>query len=162
VTAWLASVAPLLAALLVYAALAIPLRARAGEARDAYGQARRVRQQAQAELAPLVRRAAAWRAAAAAPGMVAEDEPAAALRRSVLATLEGSGANAVRLGVRPGRGGATVRLSANAPYAEAVRLSGQVARPGTGLILSRVQLQPRGDRGQVALDVEALALHVRP
>jgi hypothetical protein len=44
-----------------------------------------------------------------------------------------------------------------APYAEAVRLSGELARPGTGLILARVQLQPRGDRRHVALALEALA-----
>ncbi|HVR72048.1 MAG TPA: hypothetical protein VMT87_14485 [Vicinamibacteria bacterium] len=161
-TARLVSVAPLLAALLLYAGLALPLRARAGEARDAYGQARRARQQAQAELAPLERREAAWRRAAAVAAGGEEGEPAALLRRRVLATVDGSSATAVRLGVRPGPRGPTVRVSATAPFAEAVRLSGELARPGTGLILERVELRPRADRGHVALLVEALALRARP
>jgi hypothetical protein len=157
---WLVPAAPWVAAVLVQAALAIPLRARAGEARDAYGQARRLRHQAQAELFALERRDAAWRQASAS-ATSGQGEPAA-LRRSVLATLEGSGASAVRLAVRPGPRGATVRVSATAPYAEAVRLAGELARPGTGLVLEGVLFRPRTDRQQVTLDVEALAPHVRP
>jgi hypothetical protein len=164
-TRWLLSAAPLLGALAVYAGLALPLRERAGRVGDAYAQERRLRQQAQAELAPLERRAAAWRRAAAATvDAGGEAEPAAARRRSVLATLEGSGATGVRLGVRPGPRGSTsaVRVTATAPYAEAVRLAGEIARPGTGLVLERVQLQPAADRKQVTLDVEAVALHNQP
>jgi hypothetical protein len=55
-----------------------------------------------------------------------------------------------------------VRVSAIAPYAQAVGLAGELARPGAGLILTRVQFRPRTDRKQVTLDVEALAPHVRP
>jgi hypothetical protein len=161
-TAWLVALAPLLGALLVYAGLAVPLRARAGEARDGYGQARRLRQQAQGELASLERRAAAWRRAAAAAAAGKGQREPAALRRAVLAALEGSGATAVRLGLRPGPRGASVRVSAIAPYAQAVGLAGELARPGAGLILTRVQFRPRTDRKQVTLDVEALAPHVRP
>ena len=160
------SATPLLAAILLYAGLALPLSARAGQARDEYRQARRERQQAQAQLAPLERREAARRQAAAvfASAALGEGGPAAALRRSVLATLEGSRARAVRLSVRPGPGPveATVRVSAAASFPDAVRLSGELARPGTGLILQRVRLEPRGDRKQINLDVEAVALQGRP
>jgi hypothetical protein len=161
-TARLLGLAPLLAAVLLYAGAVHPLRARAEAARDEYREARRARQQAQSQLAPLERRETLRRQAAAVFAHAAADEggPTAALRRSVLATLEGSGASGVRLGVRPGPGPAeaTVRLSAVASFADAVRLSGELAGPGSGLILQRVRLEPRGDRQRVGLDVEAVAL----
>lgn len=154
--------APLLAAILLYAAVVVPLRARAGQARDDYREARRARQQAQLQLAPLERRETLRRQAAAifAEAATGEGGPTAALRRSVLATLEGSGATAVRLGVRPGPGptGATVRVSAAASFPDAVRLSGELAGPGTGLILQLVRLEPRGIRKQIGIDLEAVAL----
>jgi hypothetical protein len=64
------------------------------------------------------------------------------------------------LGVRPGPGPAeaTVRVSAVASFPDAVRLSGELAGPGSGLILQRVRLEPRGDRQRIGLDVEAVAL----
>jgi hypothetical protein len=161
VKARLVCAAPLLAAILLYAGGAVPLRALAGQARDAYREARRARQQAQSQLAPLERRETLRRQAAAIFAQTARGEggPTAALRRSVLATLEGSGATAVRLGVRPGSGPteATVRVSAVATFPDAVRLSGELAGPGTGLILQHVRLEPRGTRRQIAIDVEAVA-----
>jgi hypothetical protein len=160
VTARLFSAAPLVAAVLLYGGVAVPLRARADRARDAYAQARRARQQAQVELASLQRREAAWRQAAL-PAATPEDEAAAALRRTVLAALEAGGATNVRLSVRPSPRGPSVRVSATAPYAAAVRLAADMARPGTGLVLERVRLQPRADRGRVALEVEALAPRAR-
>jgi len=153
---------PLLAAIFLYAGVAVPLRARASQARDEYREARRARQQAQSQLTPLDRRETLRRQAAAifADAATGEGGPTAALRRSVLATLEGSGAAAVRLGVRPGPGAteATVRVSAAASFPDAVRLSGELAGPGTGLILQRVRLEPRGNRKQIGIDVEAVAL----
>jgi hypothetical protein len=156
--------APLVAALLLYLGLAVPLRARTVQARDEYGQARREKHQAQGQLAPLERREIARRQAAAVftAAVSSEGGPAAALRRTVLATLEGSGATGVRLAVRPGPREATVRVSANAAYPEAVRLSGELARAGTGLILQRVRLEPRGNRPQIGLELEAVAIQGQP
>jgi len=164
VKARLLAAAPLVAALLLYVGLAAPLRARVVQARDEYGRARREKHQAQAQLAPLERRENARRQAAAVFTDAASSEggPAAALRRTVLSTLAGSGATGVRLAVRPGPREATVRVSASASYPEAVRLSGELARAGTGLILQRVRLEPRGDRRQIGLELDAVALQGQP
>jgi hypothetical protein len=165
VTRRLLAAAPLVLAALLYAGVALPLRARAAAARDAYADARRDRQQAQAALLPLERREAVRRQAQAAFAEAATREggAAAALRRSVLGALDGSAASAVRLGVRPSPVGPTVRVSAVAPYAEGLRIAGDLARPATGLVLQRVTLEPhRGDRRQVGLEVEAQAFPVAP
>ena len=102
---------PLAFALVLYAALALPLRARTERAHDAFAQARRDRLQAQSQLAPLERQERIRRQAEAAFAEAAAQEggAAAAIRRSVLATLEEGDASAVRLGVRPGAGGPTLR-----------------------------------------------------
>jgi hypothetical protein len=150
---------PLVAAVLLYALVAVPLRARAEAARDAYAQARRERHEAQAQLVPLERRETARRQAAAVFATAAEAEggPAAAVRRVVLAAVGRTAAERVRLGVRPGPGDVTVRLSASAPHAEAVRLTGELARPETGLVLRRVRLERAGTERRITVDVEAVA-----
>jgi hypothetical protein len=156
--------APLLAALMLYVGVASPLRGRAAQARDAFAQARRERHQVQARLAPLERRESARRQAAAAFAAAAgvEGGAAAAVRRAVLATAEQAGAARVRLGVRPGPSEVSVRLAASAPYAEAVRLPGDVARPETGLVLQRVRLERRPDQRLIAVEIEAVAPLGRP
>jgi hypothetical protein len=157
--------APLAAALALYAGLVLPLRTRGNEARDAYSRARRERQQAQSALAPLERQEAARRDAVAAfAGAAARDGGAvAAVRRSVLATLGGSPATDVHLGVRPDPGGLAVRVRATAPYADGLRLARDLARPSTGLVLQRVRIAPqRDDRRQVGLELEAQTFPVTP
>ena len=151
--------APFVAAVLVYAAATVPLRARAAQARDAYAQARRERQQAQARVAPLERREAARRQATAALARVgdADGGPVAAVRRAVLATAERTGAARLRLAVRPAAGAVGVRLAATAPYERAVRLPGDVAGPETGLVLQRVRLERKANERLIAVDVEAAA-----
>jgi hypothetical protein len=149
---------PLLLAAVLTIAVAPPLRARAERARDAYAEARRERQQLQAQIAPLERRERARRQAAAvfAHAGEAEGGPAAIVRRAVLAHTEQAGATRVRLAVRSAGGAVAVRLSAEAPYAAAVRLPGEVARPEAGLVLQRVRLS-RGKDARVSLELEAVA-----
>lgn len=165
----LLAAAPLLAAIALHGAVALPLRARALEAAHQYGQARRERQQVQARLAPLVRREAAlWKAAQALGAVPASEGGAApAVRRSVLASLEAAEVSGVRLAVRAASGSgqaATVRLSAEAPLAEAVRLSGELASPSRGLVLEQVRLERgRGRRsGTIRLELQAFAPGVSP
>jgi hypothetical protein len=87
----------------------------------------------------------------------------AAVRRSVLATLGGSPATDVHLGVRPDPGGLAVRVRATAPYADGLRLARDLARPSTGLVLQRVRIAPqRDDRRQVGLELEAQTFPVTP
>jgi hypothetical protein len=159
------ALAPLAAAAALYAGLALPMRARAAAAREAYGEARRERQQARSELAPLERREAVRRQALAvfAEAAAQEGGAAAALRRSVLATLDKLAARDVRLAVRPESAGLAVRVNATAPYADGLRVAGELARPASGLILQRVRLVPqRDDRRQVGLELEAQAFHAAP
>jgi hypothetical protein len=161
----LLAASPLALALLLYAALALPLRARTERTRDAFTQARRDRQQAQSQLLPLERRERIRRQAEAAFAEAAAREggAAAAIRRSVLATLGESAASAVRLAVRAGASGPTLRVSASAPYAEGLRVAGALARPQTGLVLQHVSIEPsRDDRRQVGVQVEARAFSADP
>lgn len=158
----LLAASPLALALMLYAALALPLRARTERTRDAYAQARRDRHQAQSQLAPLERQERIRREAEAAfaDAVAREGGAAAAIRRSVLATLGEGAASAVRLGLRAGTsaGGPTLRVSASAPYAEGLRLTGALGRPQTGLVLQHVAIEPsRDDRRQVGIQVEARA-----
>lgn len=161
----LLAASPLALALLLYAGLAVPLRARTERTRDAFTQARRDRQQAQSRLAPLERQERIRRQAqdAFADAVAREGGAAAAMRRSVLATLTDGGATGVRLAVRPGTTGPSVRVNASAPYAEGLRLTGALARPQTGLVLQRVAIEPsRNDRRQVGIEVEARAFPAEP
>ena len=159
------ALAPLVAAVLVYAGVVLPLRARARVAADAYRDVRRERYEVRAQLASIERRERARRQAAlvfAGPGSA--ERGAAAVRRSVLATLQGARVSGVRLAVRPSgpAGGTSVHVSGAGPFSEAVRLAGDLVAPGSGLVLDHVRLDRRGERDLVHLDLEALALESAP
>ena len=138
----------LMVAAAIYAGLALPARRAAAEAGDEYRRARERRREAFGRLARIERlEAARQRAAAsvtASPAATQAGSAPVALRRSVLASLEGSGASNVRLAVHAGRRpvAATFQLSARGPFLEAVRLAGHVARPGTGIVLQSVRFTP--------------------
>jgi hypothetical protein len=114
------------------------------------------RQHMRARLAGLERREAARRRVAESlpAEAAARGDAPAALRRSVLRSLEGVPVSGVRLEVRPSRPplAATVHLSAEGSTAEVVRLTGRLAQPGTGVVLAQVRLAPSA-RGAV-LDLE--------
>ena len=154
----------IIVAAVVYVGFALPARLAAVAAGDEYHRARDRRREALARLDQLERRQAARRRAAAAlAGASASPSPGAsgslvALRRSVLASLAGSGTSNVRLVVQAGRPpvAATLQLSAEAPFADAVRLAGHVARPGMGIALQTVRFTPRTTG--VLLEMDCLSL----
>ena len=87
-----------------------------------------------------------------------EKEALAALRRSVIASLGEARVSSVRLSITPGRPPvrASLQLSAEGEFEEIVRLSGRVARPGSGITLDRVTLNPTATGASLA--VEGLSL----
>jgi hypothetical protein len=151
-------------AAIVYGGLALPARRSAVAAGDEYRRARDRRREALTRLNQLERREAARRRAAAAfAGNSASPAPGpggllVAVRRSVLASVEGSGTSNVHLVVGQGRPpvAATLQLAAEGPFAEAVRLAGHVARPGMGIALQTVRFSP-GATG-VLLELNGLRL----
>jgi len=157
----LLAAAPLAAALLLYLVVALPLRSRTLALSDQYRDARRERQDAQSRLGPLLRREAALREASVVFAGPGAGGAVAAVRRSVLAMLEGTPVRGVALAVRPARSpaAATVEVRVSGRYADVVRLSGDLVRPGTGLVLERAQLAPRADG--LELELRALALEGR-
>lgn len=153
-----------LLALLLYVAVARPLESRALAAGEEYRRARDQRRDARARVAELERRAAA-RARAAAILAAARNAPGGGVRevrRGVVDIVTRAGVSSVRLGVRPGRPpvSASVSLSAEGPFADVVRLTGELARPGSGLVLDRVRLVSRPPR--IGLDVDASGLGAGP
>jgi hypothetical protein len=83
----------------------------------------------------------------------------ARLRRSLLDSLRGQSVYNVRLAVTPGRPplAAEARLSAEGSFADVVRLSGRLVRPGAGFVLRRVRMAPARDGGLV-LDVDGVSV----
>jgi len=148
----------LVVAVALYAAVAVPMQRQAAAAADEYRRARDEARDIRARLARLERRDAAH---ARASHAIAADTPGAAVRavrRSVVQTLQAARVSGVRLGVMAARAPYTTRvhLTAAASFADAVALTGLLARPETGVVLDRVQLTPRGDG--VALEVEGVTL----
>ena len=143
--------------------VAIPLRHQALDAADEYGRLRRERHDLQARLSRFERAEWARRRVAVvfAPGGSMEDR-IRAVRRSVLGSLGDSRLTEVRVGVQPTRatGSAAVRVRAEGPFADVLQVTGRLARPGTGLILDQVRLNPRSTT--VALEVNAVSLEGRP
>jgi hypothetical protein len=152
----------------IYAGFALPARKAATDAGEEYRRARDRRREALARLVQLERQdAARQRAVAAMASMAAAaaERPGSALialRRSVLASIEGSGASNVRLAVQPGRPpvAATVQLSAEGSFADAVQLAGKVARPEMGIVLQSVRLTPYASG--VRLELEGVSLGALP
>jgi hypothetical protein len=154
----------LVVAAIVYGGLGLPARRSAAAAGDEYHRVRDRRREALARLDKLERREdARRRAAAALAGARAAPSPGpggllVALRRSVLASLAGSGTSNVRLVVQEGHApvAATLQLAAEGTFADAVRLAGHVARPGMGIVLQTVRFSPRPTG--VLLELNGLSL----
>jgi len=154
----------LLVAAVVYFAGAMRLESQAAAASDEYRQARDQRRDVRLRLAELERREAA-RARAVAVLAAARSAPSGGVRevrRGIVDLVTRARVSAVRLGVRPGRppASATVALSAEGSFTEVMRLTGELARAGGGLVLDRVRLVSRSPR--VGLDVEASGLGSAP
>jgi hypothetical protein len=144
----------------VYAGLALPLQKKAAAAADAYRRARDARLAAYGRLGEVHRRESALRRAAPSGFAAAafSRDPVGQTRQGIVASLEGSGLSGVRLAVRPGSPPAVaeVKLSAEGPFAEVVRLTGELVRPGSGVVLARFQLSGRDSR--VAMRLEGVGL----
>jgi hypothetical protein len=154
----------LAAAAAIYAGLTLPLQRKASAAADAYGRARDERREARSRLGEVQRRESALRRsapagteAAAAPG-----DPVGRTRHGIVSALEGAGLSGVRLAVRPGSppAAALVRLAAEGAFADVVRITTELVRPGTGLVLERYQLSETNSR--VAVRVEGVGLQAAP
>jgi hypothetical protein len=157
----------LAAALVALAALGIhfgwtrPFRAEASSAADEYRQVRDQRRQAASDRAREARLLQAPARVGVVPG--APGAPAAAAtRRLVVGRLASSGVSNAKLRVTRAAGGGRTRVGASVHLTgvgsldDVARFTGELARPGTGLVLSSVSLVPRA--GAVDLSFEALAL----
>jgi hypothetical protein len=153
----------LLATAAVYAGLTLPLQRKAAAAADAYRRARDERREARARLDEAQRRESALRRAAPAAGAAAVPrDPVGQTRHGIVASLEGAGLSGVRLAVRPASppAAALIRLGAEGDFADVVRLTGELVRPGTGVVLERFQLN--GQDSRVAVRLEGVGLRAAP
>jgi len=163
VTARVAAALLLALTAVVYAALTVPFQKKAAAAADAYRQARDERHAAQARLGQLQRRQSALRRASPVRDAArAGADPVGATRHGIVASLEGTGLSGVRMSVRPGKPpvAASVQLSVEGPFRDVVRLAGEVVRPGTGVVLERVDLI--GHDSRVALSLLGVGLEASP
>ena len=87
------------------------------------------------------------------------DDAVARLRRSLLESLRGQPVTGVQLEVAPARAplAAEGRLRALGSFADVVRLSGHLVRPGAGFVLKSVRLA-RTPHGSLALEVEGMSV----
>jgi len=151
----------LAAAGLLHAGVAAPARGEADRALLEHQRLLQERRATRARLTGLERRDAARQRAAAGSAAIGADAPE--LRRATLASLQGAGVSGVRLEVHPAKPplGATLHVTAEGRSTDVLRLSGRLAGPETGLVLSRVRLSPAHD-GLLTLDVEGFSLEGRP
>jgi len=159
-TARRAALLSLAATAAIYAGLTLPLQRKAAAAADAYGRAREERREARSRLGEVQRRESALRRSAPAGGEApaTKGDPVGRTRHGIVSALEGAGLSGVRLAVRPGSppAAALVRLAAEGHFADVVRLTAELVRPGTGLVLERYQLTEADSR--VAVRVEGVGL----
>jgi hypothetical protein len=158
----LAAALCLLAAVFVHLAWTRRFRAEASAAADDYRRLRDERRQAEVEQEREARLAAAPARVGVVPGTTRSAPTAAAARRLVVDRLASSGVSTVKLRVAPlarGPAGASVHLTGVGSFDEVARFTGELARPGNGLVLSSVSLVPRD--GDVELSFAALALGAR-
>jgi hypothetical protein len=151
-----------LAAACVHVAWTRPFRRAAVASADEYRRLREERQRAVADRAWEARLAAAPARIGVVPGTSSSTAPAGAARRLVVGTLASSEVATVRMRVTSGGrapAAATVHLTGVGSLDDVARFTAELARPGTGLVLSAVSLQPR--EGQVELSFDALALGAR-
>lgn len=146
----------LLATAAVYAGLTVPLRRRAAAAADDYRRARDERREARAHLDDAHRRQSALRRAApaAADAGSSPRDPVGRTRQGIVSSLEGAGLSGVRLAVKPAAAPAAslIRLVAEGGFADVVRVTDELVRPGTGVVLEKFQLNGHDSRVGVRLD----------
>jgi hypothetical protein len=150
----------LLATVAVYVGLTLPLQKKAAAAADAYRRARDERRGARALLEEARRRESALRRAAPAAGEPSSSprDPVGQTRQGIVASLEGAGLSGVRLAVKPAPppAAALIRLGADGAFADVVRVTDELVRPGTGVVLEKFQLN--GQDSRVALRLEGVGL----
>lgn len=159
-------------AAVLYAALTVPLHRQVAVATDAYRRARDERRAVQARLGQAQRRESALRRAAPvrAAGSGAPADAVGATRHGIVTSLEGTGLSGVRLSVRPGTppAAAEVQLSLEGPFRDVVRLSGELVRPGSGVVLERFRLNGHeggrdgGHDPRVAMNLQGAGLEASP
>ena len=153
----LGALALLLAAIALYAAVARPLRQQAGQTGEEYRRLRDERRTQQSRVAALQRRESRQQALAAASAQWSREDAVRGARAAVVRSLDDASLRDVRLGVaRPGETQlvALINLSAQGEFDDVVRVSGHIVRPGSGLVLERVQMKPKLEG--VDLRVEAV------
>jgi hypothetical protein len=159
----LAALALMAAAVLLYAAAALPLRAQVGTAAEEYRRLQDEQRTQQARLAGLERRESRQRALATAASSSSRQDVLRAARLAMVRSLDHTSLKEVRLAL--GESGtrsavAVVQLSAQGTFDDVVRASGDVIRPGSGLVLASVRMRPH--REAVDLSLDALVLGARP
>jgi hypothetical protein len=141
----------LVAAGLLFLAVAIPSTRRAVALGEEYKRLRQGRREAEQRLEAAEQRLAARARAArllARVGSSQGDDALTELRAGVLATLEGRALSRVRLQVRPARAplAAAFTLGASGSFDQIVDLSGRLASPAAGVIFeqARFRVAPEG------------------
>ena len=148
-------------AALLYAALVWPARQAVPGLEQEAARTQRECDHLRASLAEIERHEEARaRMAAPVPASLGRADLANELRQSMVSLLDRSAAKNVRLTVAKGEPpvAAQARLSAEGSFAELVRLSGLLARPG-GLVLEEVRFSPAPSG--LTLNLEGIALEPR-
>ena len=151
-----------LAALGLHLGWTRPFRAAASASADEYRRLRDERRQAAGERARDARLAGAPGRIGVVPGASPSAPLPGAARRLVVDTLASSGVSTVKLKVTPGGRApvaASVHMSGVGSLDAVARFTGELVRPGNGLVLSSVSLVPR--EGHVDLSFDALVLGAR-
>jgi hypothetical protein len=147
----------LAAAAAVHALVTVPLQRQAAIDGAEYRRVRDARRLVQARLARLERAETLRRQAAAVFRAPAPEEIVRIARRSLIGSLGDAPVSNVHLSVRPGgreHVATAVTLDADGGFEDVIRLSGHVARPGSGLVLQSVTFTSR--RRSVSLSLEAV------
>lgn len=157
-----ASAILLLAAALAYLGVALPARARAAAAQDQFARVREDRQRLRTRRAELERQQEAQERAARVMTAAGGADAVSALRTAVVSAIEGEPVTGVQLSVSGGRGAVAARfqVSASGSFPQIVRLSGRLARPGSGLVLERLRFRPTASG--LRLEAEGLTLAAGP
>jgi hypothetical protein len=151
------ALALLAAAAAVHVLVTMPAQRQAAVDGDEYRRIRDQRRQVQSRLARLERAESLRRQAAGVFNAPVSEDVVRLVRRSLIGSLEGAAVSKVRMSVRPGgreHVAASVTLNAEGEFEDVVRLSGHVARTGSGLVLQTVTFAQR--RPGVGLLVEAV------
>ena len=152
------ALALLAAAAALHVLVTVPLQRQAAVDGDEYRRLRDQRQKAQSRVARLERADSLRRQAAGVYSGAGGDDVVRLVRRSLIGSLDGASVSKVRMSVRPGgreQVAALVTLNAEGDFDDVVRLSGHVARVGSGLVLQMVTFAQRNTPG-VTLMVEAI------